>query len=47
MELSFLLHFQLVPFAFILILGDPLISLLLWVQYFKDWLNFVFYISLY
>ena len=32
MKLSFIFQFQLVPFAFILILGDPFISFLLWVR---------------
>ena len=42
MTLSLIFQFQLVPLVFILILGEPLISLLLWVQQFKNWLNFVF-----
>ena len=42
MTLSCMFQFQLLPFVFILILEDPLISFLLWAQQFKNWLNLVF-----
>ena len=44
MKLSFIFQFQLIPFAFTLILEDLLISFTLPVQYLKNWLILTYFI---